>query len=243
MDTSTNRTIYQWSETTKTKSDVNTTNQTAWTQAVRNRMRQKAGEIQTYRAYEKGEEKWRNEHMTTKGKGNIFVEGQELLEDKDIWGNGTALHGVIYESRKRERSNEDGLFMPHQKGPITSTFTSDWFLREGQGRELLGEWMKLTSVRSEDQRRMLRANSYTFPTNVWIHKITKGKESDRCDLCRTLWIEEDRFRTEKDLPEQTLHRCPQPMLVTDPWGIGTTSGSRMEVVVRLRRKIPPDYMG
>jgi hypothetical protein len=92
-----------------------------------------------------------------------------------------------------------------------SKFTVDWFLREGQGRELLGEWMKVTSVRSQDQRRMLRANSHAFPTNTWIHKITKGKESDRCDLCRVLWIVEDRFRTEKDLPEQTLghiqHTC------------------------------------
>jgi hypothetical protein len=146
-------------------------------------MRQKAGEIQAYRAYEKGAEKWQKEHMPRKGNGNICTEGQELLEDKDIWGNETVLHGVIYKSRKRERSNEDGLFMPHQKGPITSTFTADWFLREGQARELLGEWMNLTSVRSEDQRSMLRANSYTFPTNAWIHKITKGKESDRCDLC------------------------------------------------------------
>jgi hypothetical protein len=62
---------------------------------------------------------------------------------------------------------------------------------------LLGEWMKLTSVRSQDQRRMLQANSHTFPTNVWIHKITKKKEFDRCDL--------------KDLPEQNLghiqHTC------------------------------------
>jgi hypothetical protein len=88
-------------------------------------MRQKAGEIQAYRAYEKGVEKWRKEHMPRKGKGNISAEGQELLEDKEIWGNETALHGAIYESRKRERSSEDGLFMPHQKGPITSTFTTD----------------------------------------------------------------------------------------------------------------------
>ena len=100
-----------------------------------------------------------------------------------------------------------------QKGPITATFTTDWFLREGQGRELLGELMKLTSVSlgSQDQRRMLRANSYTFPTNDWIHKITKGKESDRCDLCRALWIAEGRFRTEEKLPKQTLghiqHTC------------------------------------
>ncbi len=82
--------------------------------------------------------------MPRKSKGIISAEGQELLEDKDIWGNETALQGAIHESRKRERSHEDGLFMP----------PADWFLREGQGRELLGEWMKLTSVRSPDQRRM-----------------------------------------------------------------------------------------
>jgi ribonuclease HI len=54
----TNRTIYQWAEASKTKDDVETTKQTAWTQTVRNRMRQKAGEIQALRAYEKGAEKW-----------------------------------------------------------------------------------------------------------------------------------------------------------------------------------------
>ena len=167
-------------------------------------MRQKAGEIQAYHVYEKGEEKWRKEHMPRKGQGGISEEGQEVLEDRDIWTNETTLHGVIYESRKRERSNDDGVFMRHQKGPITSTFTADWFLREGEGRELLGEWMKLTSVRSQDQRRMLQANSHTFPSNVWIHRITKKKESDRYDLFKDLWISEDRFKTEKDLPEQTL---------------------------------------
>ena len=164
-----------------------------------------------YLSYEKGTEKWRKEHIPRKGKGYISAEGQELLNDKEIWGNETDLHGAIYDSRKRERSNEDGLFMSHQKGPITSTFTADWFLQEGQERDLLGEWMKMTSVRSQDQRRMLQANSHTFPTNSWIHKITKGRESDRYDLCRTLWIPEVRFRTEKELPEQTLvhiqHTC------------------------------------
>jgi hypothetical protein len=149
--------------------------------------------------------------MPKRGKGNISVEGQEILEDKEIWWNETVLRGAIHDSRKRERSKEDGSFMIHQKGPITSTFTTVWFLREGQGRELLGEWMKKTTVRSQDQRRMLQANSHTFPTKAWIHRITKDRESDRCDLCRTLWIEEGRFRTEKELPEQTMghiqHNC------------------------------------
>jgi hypothetical protein len=210
-NTPTNRTIYQWSEASKTKKGITTTRQTAWTQVVRNRMRQKTGEIQTYRSYEKGVEKWRKEHMSRKGQGGISEEGQEILEDRDIWTHETTLHGVMYESRKRERSNDDGVCMRYQKGSITSTFTADWFLREGEGRELLEEWMKLTSVRSQDQRKMLQANSHTFPSNVWIHRITKKMESDRCDLCKGLWIAEDRFKTEKDLPEQTLghiqHTC------------------------------------
>ena len=51
---------------------------------------------------------------------------------------------------------------------------------------------------------MLQANSHTFPSNVWIHRITKRKESDRCDLWKSLWITQGRFQSEKDLPEQTL---------------------------------------
>jgi hypothetical protein len=117
------------------------------------------------------------------------------------------------------------VFIPHQRGPITSTFTTDWFLREGQGHELLGEWMTKTTVKSQDQRRMLQSNSHTFPTNSWIHKITKGRESDRCDLCRTLWMTEGRFKTEED-----------------PRGISKTSDTRMEVLVCLRREMPPDYL-
>jgi len=88
----------------------------------------KAGEIQAYRAYEKGTEKWRKEHIPRKGKRDISEEGQEILEDKDIWGNRTALLGVTHESRKRERISEDGSFLTHQKGPTTSTYTTDWFL-------------------------------------------------------------------------------------------------------------------
>jgi hypothetical protein len=93
--------------------------------------------------------------MSRKRKGGISEEGQKILEDRGIWENETTLRGEILESRKRERINEDVVFMSHQKGPITSTFTTDWFLREGEGREFLGEWMKLTSVRSQDQSRML----------------------------------------------------------------------------------------
>jgi hypothetical protein len=74
----------------------------------------------------------------------------------------------------------------------------------GAYRRKLGEWLKMTSVRSQDQRRMLQATTHSFPSNAWIHKTTKGKESNKCDLCKALWIAENRFTTEAALPEQDL---------------------------------------
>ncbi len=47
-NTPTNRTIYQWSETSNNKKGINITKQKAWTQTVHHRMRQKIGEIQSY---------------------------------------------------------------------------------------------------------------------------------------------------------------------------------------------------
>ncbi len=51
---------------------------------------------------------------------------------------------------------------------------------------------------------MFQAITNSFPSNYWRHKITKGKESDRCDLCKAPWIEEEKFTTDDNLPIQTL---------------------------------------
>ena len=58
---------------------------------------------------------------------------------------------------------------------------------------------------------MLQAIKHSFPSNVLVHRNTKGKESNKCDLCRALRIKENRFTSEADLPEQDLghiqHTC------------------------------------
>ena len=58
---------------------------------------------------------------------------------------------------------------------------------------------------------MLQANTHSFPSNYWRNIITKGKDVNKCDLCRALWIAEGRFNTEDELPIQTLghiqHQC------------------------------------
>ena len=52
---------------------------------------------------------------------------------------------------------------------------------------------------------------HCFPSNFWRNKITNSKESDKCDLCKALWVSQGRFTTERALPIQTLghiqHTC------------------------------------
>ena len=202
----TNRTIYRWQEGHHTRS-------TTWTNTVRNRFRQKAGEIEAFQALEIGAAKWCKEHIPRKGKDlhNITEEGMSLLDDTELWWEKQNLLWACHASRSKNRVNRDGSFVQHQIGAISSTFTSDWYLRKGESRDKMGEWLKKATVRSQDQRRMLQANTHSFPSNYWRNKITKGKESDKCDLCRALWIAEGRFNTEDELPTQTLghiqHQC------------------------------------
>ena len=62
--------------TIKNKKGTLITKTSAWTQTVRNRMKQKTGEIQAFRAFERGAEKWRREHTQRNETDGISEEGQ-----------------------------------------------------------------------------------------------------------------------------------------------------------------------
>ena len=52
---------------------------------------------------------------------------------------------------------------------------------------------------------------HCFPSNFWWNKITNSKKSDKCDICKVMWVSQGRFTTERTLPIQTLghiqHTC------------------------------------
>ena len=54
-----------------------------WTNTVRNYIRQKAGEIEAYKALEIGALKWCKEHIPRNG-NDLTEEGQILLEDPEL---------------------------------------------------------------------------------------------------------------------------------------------------------------
>jgi hemerythrin len=62
------------------------TRSTAWTNTVRNRFRQKTGEIEAFRALETGAAKWCKEHIPRKDNNpnDITKEGISLLDDAEL---------------------------------------------------------------------------------------------------------------------------------------------------------------
>jgi hypothetical protein len=64
----------------------------------------------------------------------------------ELWWEKQNLLWACHNSRKQDRMNIDGTFLPHQKGAISETFTSDWYLRKGESRVKMGKWLKKTTV-------------------------------------------------------------------------------------------------
>jgi hypothetical protein len=69
---------------------------------------------------------------------DITGEGFSLLDDTELWWEKQDLLWACHASRTKDRVNHDGSFRPHQSGAISSTFTSDWYLREGECRDKMG---------------------------------------------------------------------------------------------------------
>ena len=79
---------------------------------------------------------------------------------------------------KGERTREDRTFF-NNKGATSatsSTSTSARYLKEGESKDKLREWLKKVAVRSTDQRRMLQAITNTFPTNSELMMVTQNDE-------------------------------------------------------------------
>ena len=152
-----------------------------------------------------------------------------LLDDPELWLDHPTFLWECHASRKRDRTTEDGTFLLHKKGVITNTFTGDWLLTEGESRDKLGEWLKKSQVRYQDQRRMLKSIMHCFPSNFWRNKITNGKESDKCDLCKALWISQGRFTTES-VPIQTLSQLSESLCHE----INNSGLHRLSVEVRVQ---------
>ena len=76
-------------------------------------------------------------------------------------------------------------------------------MREPSCRQAISKYLKSSSERTEDKRRLIQIITNSFPANAFTSKFKKGK-SNRCDICRRALQATGASTTEEDLPIQTV---------------------------------------
>jgi hypothetical protein len=86
--------------------------------------------------------------------------------------------------------------------PATSTWSTDFLLREGFGREKIGKWLKNKSIPWQRRRRLLQVVTGTFPCGQQLVKYGY-KEKAECILCKKAH-EESGGSWKGELPKETI---------------------------------------
>ena len=96
---SSDRTVCEWPVTSTKHGGATVLKTSVWTNTVRNYIRQKAGEIEAYKALEIGAHKWCKEHIPRNG-NDLTEEGQILLEYPELWMDRSTFSWECHVSRK-----------------------------------------------------------------------------------------------------------------------------------------------
>ncbi len=77
---------------------------------------------------------------------------------------------------------------PHSE-PLTDTWTSDFLCREGEDREVVGEWLRDKTVPWQVQRRLMQMTN-SFPCGADLHRMGL-RRSNEYTLCQRAWKERE----------------------------------------------------
>jgi hypothetical protein len=86
--------------------------------------------------------------------------------------------------------------------PATSTWSTDFLLREGSSREEIGKWLKNKSIPWQRRGRLLQVVTGTFPCGQQMVKYGY-KEITECTLCKKAH-EESGSSWNRKLPKETM---------------------------------------
>lgn len=164
----TNRMTYEWQDKGITKTST-------WSKAVRTAMGRGGAEFQVQKVLTKAAGKWSKEHLrisdSPSGLRHIQqsagVGASSNLLNKDRWG---------WECMKQLQEEEN------RQTPAATTWAAEFLLREGESREILGQWMNAKHVNDRSRRRATQVITSSFPCGKWLHKIG-ARSSPKCELC------------------------------------------------------------
>jgi len=159
----TDRLIYEWLD-----KDGNTRT-SAWSNAVRNAMRQGGAEFLRQRVVAKAAGKWNKQYL------RITDEGFHQLQQTAMEVLNTAEWNWQCMTQLQEAEN--------RTSPAATTWAAEFLLRPGESREILGQWMSSSAIHENKQRRATQIITGSFPCGKWLHKLY-SHVSPFCELCR-----------------------------------------------------------
>ena len=133
-----------------------------------------------------GANKWRKGLFETRSKdGDQQMQNHNWRADApskwDMIATGKWMQKAVWNRWVTESERDQ----PH-KTPITSTWTADFLSREGEGRKVIGDWLRDETVPWKARRRLLQTNTGVFPCEARLQRWGKhpGYVSGICELCK-----------------------------------------------------------
>ena len=151
-----------------------TSTTSVWTDSVRNAFRKQAGMAKAQDMYTQAARNWsrrvcypRNQRwmQTTKAGRTAAKEGN--FKDEQTWGK------QCFEDLEWRDLGE----------PATTTWSTDFLMRNDVSREELGKWLRNRAIPWKRRRRLIQVVTDTFPCGQWLHKIGR-KTTAGCELCQ-----------------------------------------------------------
>ena len=151
-----------------------TSKQSAWTDSVRNAFRKQACQAKLREAYATAARNWADRvwyhhnqrWMRATGEGRAAARDGKF-KDEELWGK------ECFAALEQKNMNR----------PATSTWCTDFLIRERVGRDEVGHWLRNKSVPWKRRRRLIQVITNTFPCGGWLHKIGR-RPSPGCELCK-----------------------------------------------------------
>jgi hypothetical protein len=170
-----------------------TTVRSVWTNSVRNAFRKQAGwaKLQKVRAT-----------AATHWTARVWYRHNQRWLQASKEGAEASKSGSFKDERTWGRKCFEDLDQRRMGRPATSTWSTDFLLREGSSREEIGKWLKNKSIPWRRRRRLLQVVTGTFPCGQQLVKYGY-KEKAECILCKKAY-EENGGSWKGVLPKETI---------------------------------------
>lgn len=152
------------------------TKTSVWTDSVRNAFRKQAGRSKVQDVYAQAARNWfrrvwypRNQRWMQSTRPGRVAAKDGKFKDEQAWGK------ACFEDLERRELGE----------PATTSWSTDFLVREGESREELGKWLRNRAVPWKRRRRLIQVVTDTFPCGGWLHKIGRRATAE-CELCRRI---------------------------------------------------------